>query len=318
MKARRLRRNDVKLGKISSLFILVLAAAIWGFAFVAQVEGMEHIAPFTMTGARFTLSALCLLPLALIFERGRTESTERKRTFWVSVLGGVVLFCASSLQQFGCQYTPSAGMAGFMTALYTVITPIACFLIFKQKTKLNVWISAVLAVAGLCMLCFKSGEGLTFGVGEILLLLGAFFWTAHIIVIDRFASDIRPFHFCFGQFAVCAVLGLISMFLFEEPSAAAMWDGKMMIIYCGVFSGAMGYTLQVIGQKGVNPTLAAIVLSTESVFSAIGGVIFGIDRISLVGYLGCAVIFAGIIISQLDFSRKTKEERTVTYQSKGE
>ena len=297
----------MKLGKVSSLFILILTAAIWGFAFVAQVEGMDHIDPFTMTGLRFTLSALCLLPLALVFERGRSNTDERKKTLKVSILAGAVLFTASSLQQFGCQYTPSAGMAGFMTALYTVITPVAYFVIFKQKTKLKVWISAALAIIGLCMLCFKAGEGLSFGIGEILLLIGAFFWAAHIIVIDRFAADIRPFHFCFGQFAVCAVLGLVAMFAFEDPSISAIWDGKMMILYCGVFSGAMGYTLQVIGQKGVNPTLAAIVLSTESVFSAIGGAIFGIDSISLIGYLGCAVIFAGIIISQVDLSRKEKK-----------
>ena len=221
----------MKLGKISSLLILILTAAIWGFAFVAQVEGMDHIGPFTMTGTRFTLSALCLLPMALIFERGRSESAQRRKTVIASVIGGVILFIASSLQQFGCQYTGSAGMAGFMTALYTVITPIACFIIFKQKTKINIWISAVLAIVGLCMLCFKRGEGLTFGVGEVLLLIGAFFWTAHIIVVDRLAADIRPFHFCFGQFAVCAALGLVSMFIFEEPSLAALWSGKTMILY---------------------------------------------------------------------------------------
>lgn len=297
-----------RLGKISSLLILVLTAAIWGFAFVAQVEGMDHIGPFTMTGTRFAISALCLLPFALIFERGRSEASERRKTVRVSVLAGTILFIASSLQQFGCQYTGSAGMAGFVTALYTVITPVAYFVIFKQKTKFKVWISAALAIIGLCMLCFKRGEGLTFGIGEVLLLLGAFFWAAHIIVIDRFAADIRPFHFSFGQFLVCAVFGLVAMFIFEEPSVAAIWDGKLMILYCGVFSGAIGYTLQVIGQRGANPTLAAIVLSTESVFSAIGGAVFGIDSISLVGYIGCAIIFTGIIISQIDIGRKNKKD----------
>ena len=298
----------MKIKSLSSLFILVLTAAIWGFAFVAQVEGMDHIGPFTMTATRFLLSSLCLLPAALIFEKGRRSSAERKKTFWVSVLAGSVLFTASSLQQFGCQYTGSAGMAGFMTALYTVITPIACFLIFKKKTGANVWISAVLAVSGLCMLCFKRGEGLTFGIGEILLLLGAIFWAAHIIIIDKFAADIRPLHFSFGQFAVCAALGFAAMFIFEDPSVAAIWNGRVAILYCGVMSGAVGYTLQVIGQKGVDPTLAAIVLSTESVFSAIGGAIFGLDRIELLGYVGCAVIFAGIIISQLDFSIFKKDK----------
>lgn len=296
----------MKLGKISSLLILILTAAIWGFAFVAQVEGMDHIDPFTMNAARFTVSALCLLPVALIFERGRASDVERKKTFRASLLGGVILFAASSLQQFGCQYTGSAGMAGFMTALYTVITPVACFLIFRQKTRINVWISAVLATIGLCMLCFKSGEGLVFGVGEILLLLGAFFWAAHIIVVDRLAADIRPFHFSLGQFVVCALLSLVSMLIFEEPTLAKIWSGKEMILYCGIFSGAVGYTMQIIGQKRVSPTLAAIVLSTESVFSAVGGMIFGIDSITLMGYFGCAVIFVGIIISQLDVSCKKK------------
>ena len=164
---------------------------------------------------------------------------------------------------------------------------------------------AVCAIVGLFLLCYKVGEGFSVGIGEILLLIGALFWTAHVIIVDRLGKSIRSLHFAWGQFAVCAVLGIIGMFIFEEPTVASVMSAKWSLLYCGVFSSGVAYTLQIVAQKRADPTFAAIILSTEAVFSAIGGAIFGIDSISWLGYSGCAIIFLGIVLSQISFG-KTK------------
>ena len=282
-----------------TICLLFLTAIIWGFAFVAQVQGADHIGSFTMNGTRFTLGVISLLPVVLFFERGRVSREERGRTICASILAGCVLFTASTLQQIGIAYTRSAGVAGFITGLYIVLVPIARFLLFRHKTGLQVWIGAVLAMVGLFLLCFKAGEGFSFGIGELLLLIGSFFWTAHILVIDRLAGDLRPLHFSLGQFTVCAVLGIVCMLLFESPTLEGIYLARWSIAYCGVLSVGVAYTLQVVGQRRADPTLATIIMSTESAFSALGGVIFGIDTITLVGYLGCGLIFAGIMVSQI-------------------
>ncbi len=290
---------------------MLLTAAIWGFAFVAQVEGMNYIGSFTLNGVRFTVGVLALLPVVLCFERGRADRAERIATLRASLVAGSVLFAASTLQQLGIERTGSAGVAGFITGLYTVLIPIACYILFKQKTTLSVWIGAILAVLGLSLLCYKSGEGFSFEAGELLLLCGTFFWTAHVMVIDRMGKNIRSLHFSLGQFSVCALLSLITMFIFERPTIGTILDAKWAILYCGVLSVGVAYTLQVVAQKKCNPTAAAIILSCESLFSAVGGALFGIDEISTVGYIGCACMFVGIIISQIDFSggRKKSEEK---------
>ena len=287
-------------------FLLFLTAMIWGFAFVAQVDGVNYVGPLTLNGTRFAVGVISLLPVVLIFERGGLEPALRKKTALGALCAGTVLFAASTLQQIGIAYTKSAGVAGFITGIYIVLVPIAGFLLFRHKTRFGIWVGAVLAVCGLFLLCFKPGEGFYFGVGELLLLIGAFFWTAHILVIDRIAASLPPLHFAWSQFAVCATLGLIAMFLFEEPTWSGIADAKWAILYCGVLSVGVAYTLQVVAQRRADPTFATIVMSTESAFSALGGVIFGIDRISLIGYLGCGVIFVGILVSQISVSRGEK------------
>lgn len=293
--------------RILSTLLLLLTAIIWGFAFVAQAEGVNHIGSFTMNGIRFVLGVISLIPVVLIFERGKRERAERIRTVRASLIAGAVLFAASSFQQFGIQLTASAGVSGFITGLYTVFIPVACFVLFREKVGINVWIGAVLAVAGLFLLCYDPKEGFHFGVGELLLLIGSFFWTAHMIVVDRLGKNIRSLHFAWGQFAVCAVLGVICMFIFEEPELGGILAAKWSLLYCGILSVGVAYTLQIIAQKKADPTFAAIVLSTESVFSAVGGVLFGIDTIFAIGYVGCALIFAGIVVSQITFGKKHRE-----------
>ncbi len=287
-----------------TVLLLFLTAMIWGFAFVAQVLGVSHVGSLTLNGTRFTVGTISLLPVMLLFERGRVDKKEQGRTVLASVLGGFALFAASTLQQLGIEYTKSAGLAGFITGLYIIFVPIAGFLLFRYRVGFRVWIGAFCAVAGLFLLCWKAGEGLSFGMGELLLLMGSFFWTAHILIIDRVAKDIRPLHFAWGQFAVCAVLGLVTMLVFEEPTWGGILQAKWSILYCGVLSVGVAYTLQVIAQRRADPTMATIILSTESAFSAIGGAVFGVNAISLLGYGGCVLIFAGIIFSQLPVRKK--------------
>lgn len=296
----------MKKSKVLNLALLFLIAMIWGFAFVAQLDGVQHVGSFTMNGVRFTVGVISLVPVVLFLEKGKRGKEERKRTVIASVVAGSVLFLASTFQQIGIEKTGSAGVAGFITGLYTVLIPVVCFFLFKQKTGLNMWMGALLSLLGLFLLCYKADEGLSFGFGELMLLIGAFFWTAHVIVIDRFCKDIRPLHFSLGQFVVCAILGVATMFIFETPTFEGIWSAKWAILYCGVLSVGVAYTLQVVAQRRVDPTFAAIVLSTESVFSAIGGAIFGTDSISPLGYLGCVIMFCGIILSQITFSVKKK------------
>ena len=293
--------------KALSNLSLCLAAIIWGFAFVAQVDGTKYIGSFTMIGIRFLISIVALLPVIFIFERKNLNKKQLKKTLKPSLIIGLVLFVAVTVQQFGIQITASAGVSGLITGLYTIFVPMAYFLLFKRKTGAQVWIGAICAIIGLFMLCYDPESGLRFGIGELLLLIGSFFWTAHVILIDRYVKDdVRPLLLSWGQFAVCAVLGLICMFVFEgsELTVASLIDAKWPLLYCGVLSSGVAYTLQVVGQKNADPTYAAIILSTESAFGAIGGAIFGVDDISLLGYMGCTLMFVGIVCSQLNFKSK--------------
>ena len=304
--------------KILTTSCLFLTAIIWGFAFVAQFFGADEVGSFAMNGLRFPLGTLSLLPVMLIFERGRGDKEERRKNLVASLLGGTALFVASTLQQVGIMVSGSVGISGFLTGLYTIFVPIACYVFFKKKTGINIVFSAVLAVVGIFMLCIKPGVGFSFGFGELLLLVGAFFWTAHVVIVDRFGKDLRSLHFCFGQFLVCSVWCVLLMALFEMPTIEGIRAAAIPILYAGVLSVGVAYTLQVIGQKRADPTFASIVFSTESVFSAVGGVIFGIDSISFVGYVGCGLIFAGIVISQLDFDFKKKKTQEPLAEQVGE
>ena len=299
--------------KLTSNAALLLAAIIWGFAFVAQVDGMKYIGPFTMIGVRFVISIVALLPVVLIFERKKLSREQIKNTVKASLIIGLLLFAAVSVQQFGIQITASAGVSGLISGLYTIFVPMTYFFFFRRKIGSQVWVGAVFAVIGLFMLCYHPEDGFSFGLGELLLLIGSFMWTAHVMLIDHYVKkNIRPLHLSWGQFAVCAVLGVIAMFAFEADSlsVSSLIDAKWSLLYCGILSSGCAYTLQVVGQKDADPTYAAIILSTESAFGAIGGALFGIDQISLVGYLGCALMFGGIICSQVNFGfLKRKREK---------
>ena len=297
--------------KIVTTMLLFLTAMIWGFAFVAQFFGAGEVGPFAMNGLRFPLGTLSILPVMFIFERKKMDITERKKTVKASLLIGAILFCATTLQQIGIIIS-GVGVASIITGLYTVFIPITCYVLFKQKTGLNVWIAAVLAVSGIFLLCMKPDEGFQFGLGELLLLIGAFFWTAHVILVDRLGKELRPLHLSFGQFFVCSVLSVATMLIFERPDVPSIVAAAPSILYAGILSVGVAYTLQVISQRRADPTLAAIIFSTEALFGALGGALFKIDHISLIGYVGCGIMFLGIVISQLDFKSFKKKNNKDT------
>lgn len=286
--------------KFKSLFLLVLTAIIWGLAFVAQEVGAEYVGTFTYNGVRFTLGTLSIIPVILIFEREKITKAMLKKLIPASLITGFVLFSASTLQQYGVQLGTPAGKAGFITGLYTVIVPIMSLVFFRRKTNFLIWIGAVMAVAGLFLLNLDENFNLAIGLGEVVVFCGSVIWAVHILVINKFVEEVSPLKFSMGQFLVCAVLSMICALLFEDISFDGIRMAGLPILYGGIMSVGVAYTCQVLGQKDSDPTLAAIVLSMESVFSVIGGVLLLHAHMELQGYIGCVMIFGGIVLAQLN------------------
>lgn len=292
-----------KQNSVKGLIFCLTAAVVWGFAFAAQVFGADYLEPFTFNGARFLLGALCLVPVALIFEKSEHDPAKAKNTLLAGICAGCALFLGSWLQQFGIQLTDSAGKAGFITGLYMIIVPLLGLLL-GQKTGLQSWIGAVLGVAGLFFICFDLSAGLTFASGDLLLIGCAVVFAVHIIIVDRFGDNVYSLRFSMMQFFAAAVLNIIAALIFEEIVLSNFVLAGIPILYCGVMSTGVAFTCQTLGQKYSEPTAASILLSTESVFSAIGGALILHERMQPLAYLGCALIFAGILLSQIRFKKK--------------
>lgn len=280
---------------------------IWGFAFVAQRVGADYLRPFTFNGIRFVMGAVSLIPVILLFERGKTDKRTLSATVKYGILAGVVLCTASNLQQYGVELTGSAGKSGFITGLYTVLVPVIYFLFFRRKTGLTVWIGAIVTVGGLYLLCGVDGS-VPFGWGDVVLIVGAVLWALHIIVLDHVGDKVRPLRFSAMQFSVCAVITLICALIFDRGEFAVEYVRQALIplLYGGIGSVGIAYTCQLLGQRDADPTFAAIVLSTEAVFSAIGAAIILGEKMQAAGYIGCALIFVGIVLSQIPAGKKSK------------
>ena len=293
--------------KAKSTFLLFLTAIIWGFAFVAQRVGAEYVGAFTFNGIRFLLGSLSLIPVILLFEREKFDKSKFIKTLIPGLVAGVVLFVASTLQQLGVEWTGSAGKAGFLTGLYIVLVPVIRFFMGK-KTSVFTFFGAIFALVGLFFLCM-TGDELSFGKGDIVLIIGAFFWAGHILVVDKFVNNISPLKFSMMQFFVCGLLSVICAACTETIEFSAIQSAGIPILYGGLMSVGIAYTCQILGQRDADPTFASIVFSTESVFSAIGGAIILNEIMTGRGYIGCVLIFIGIILSQLNFDsfhKKTK------------
>lgn len=291
--------------KIKSTVLLFLTAIIWGFAFVAQRVGADYVGTFTFNGIRFLLGSFSLIPVILIFEREEYNKKKMLKTLAVSLAAGTILFIAASLQQYGVVLTGSAGKAGFLTGLYTVLVPVIRFLMGK-KTDILTFVGAFFAVGGLFLLCM-TGDKLTFGKGDIVLIIGAVFWALHILIIDKFVNEISPLKFSMLQFFVCGLISMVIAVFTETIEITAVKSALVPILYGGLMSVGVAYTCQILGQKDADPTFASIVFSTESVFSAIGGAIILHEIMSGRGYLGCVLIFIGIVLSQLNLKEIRKK-----------
>jgi drug/metabolite transporter (DMT)-like permease len=289
--------------------LLLITAAIWGLGFVAQVLGMNYLSPFAFIGIRFLMGAVSLAPLVIFFHYRNWLPASSLRTVCVgSLVLGVILFAAGSLQQVGIVYS-NASNAGFITGLYMVIVPILG-LALKHRTGLNTWLGCVLALVGLFLLSVKAD--FTMGYGDTLLLVGAVGWALHILAIDHYAPRAAPLLLSLGQFVVCGCLAMVVSAFIETTTWSQVRAATNVLIYAGVITVGVAYTLQVIAQERADPTHAAIILSLEAVFGAVGGYLFLQEQLSGRELIGCALMLAGMLVSQLSwrdfmalFTRKT-------------
>ncbi|OQB03209.1 MAG: putative DMT superfamily transporter inner membrane protein [Chloroflexi bacterium ADurb.Bin222] len=281
--------------------LLLLAAVIWGFAFVAQRVGMEYVGPFTFNSARFALGGLALLPLLATQRRQRAEPLPWRVLAPGGVLAGVALFAGASCQQLGI-VTTTAGKAGFITGLYVVLVPILG-LARGQRTGLGAWLGAGLAVIGLYLLTLPAGSAAfrltAMTPGDLWVLLGACFWAIHVHLLAWLSRRVDPLPIAVLQFMVTALLSGIAAALFETPTLAGLREAQWAILYGGLLSVGIGYTLQVVAQRDAHPTDAAIILSLEAVFAVIGGVALLDETFTARGLAGCALMLAGMLVSQL-------------------
>ena len=299
--------------KMRGNLMLLLTALIWGTAFVAQSAGMDHVQPFTYNGVRTLIGGLVLIPVIMLFDRlkpadGRPSAAEQKVINKNSLIGGIccgtVLCVASCFQQFGVSMT-TAGKAGFITALYIVIVPLMGVFIKKKIPKI-IWLCVAIAVAGFYLLCVK--EGFSVGTGDLLVLCCAFFFSIHIMVIDHFtAGKVDGVRMSCVQFLVAGIMAIVLMFLFEEPTLASIWDARVSILYAGVMSCGVAYTLQILGQKDTDPTTATLLMSLESVFAALSGWVLLHESLSLKEIFGCAMVFAAVILAQIPLPVKANK-----------
>lgn len=296
--------------KVKSSVFLFVAAIVWGFAFVAQKLGGDSVPPFYFNAIRFILGGIVLIPVVMIFEKEKSEKAKLLRTIKAAAICAMFLFVASALQQRGI-YMTSAGKGAFITAFYSVLVPVFYFLFFRRKVGMNVWIGAVLAITGIFFLSIK--ENFTIGTGDILLLVGALFWTGHIISIDLLVKDISPIKFAMFQALFCGIYNFCFAVFTETVTLSAIYSAGIELLYCGIGSTAIAYTCQILGQKDADPTIAPIILSTESLFGALGGALIDGETMTSGGYIGCLLVFAGVVISQFTiktFSGKIRNKKT--------
>ena len=287
-----------------SLLLLLLAAIIWGIAFVAQTVGMDYVRPFTFNGVRCLLGAVVLLPVIYLFDKKKTveeKEKEDKKALWIGgILCGLCLCTASSLQQIGLQYT-TAGKAGFLTALYIILVPIFG-LFFKKKCSPFVIGSIVLATVGLYLLSIK--EGFYIEKGDIYVMICAVIFSLHILTIDYFSPKCDGVKLSCVQFLVSGVIATAVALVIERPEWSQIMAAWLPIAYAGILSCGVAYTLQIIGQKGMNPTVASLVLSLESVVSVLAGWVLLKQSLSARELVGCVIMFIAIILAQLNFESK--------------
>ena len=285
-------------------FLLILTSFIWGVAFVAQSVGMEHVGPWTFTASRSVIGALFLIPVIGLLDKSKPKEDRPKNNKTLLIGGiccGIALAVASMFQQYGILYT-TVGKAGFITALYIVLVPILG-IFFKRKPRLIVWFSVLLALVGLYFLCMT--DSLRFSRGDTLVLLSALVFSCHILIIDHFSPMVDGVRMSCIQFAVIAIVCGIPALIFEQPTLSSLIAAWAPILYAGMLSSGVGYTLQIVAQKNYDPTVASLIMSLESVFSVLAGWVILKQALSARELLGCVLMFTAIILVQLP-ERKNK------------
>lgn len=284
---------------IKGNIILMITALIWGTAFVAQSVGMDYVGPFTFITVRYIIGGLFLIPCIYFFDRINKNTTnkyyDKKALITGGVLCGIVLFAASSFQQIGIKYT-TVGKSGFITALYIIIVPIIGVL-FKKSVSAKVWISVAISIVGLYLLCIN--ESFSISRGDFLVLICAFCFSIHILIIDKYSSIVDAVRMSCIQFFVAGFLGIIPMIFFEDPQIKNILSAYSPILYAGIMSSGVAYTFQIIGQKYTSPVLATLIMSLESVFAVLSGWIILGEVLSLKEFIGCSLVFIAIILAQL-------------------
>jgi len=293
--------------------LLLLTSIIWGFAFVAQRMGMDHVGPFIFNGIRFALGALIILPFILLANRSsspvphpssRIPQTSHRYLIYGGIILGLTVFGGATLQQYGLVYT-TAGNAGFITGLYVVFVPILG-LFRKQFPHFTVWIAALLAVIGLYFLSVT--ESFTLVFGDMLVLIGAVFWAAHVVIIGVMSPKVNALKLALIQYLVCSILSLIVALAVETNTLDGIIQATIPILYGGILSVGIAYTLQVIAQKTAPPSHAAIILSLEAVFAAIGGWLVLNEHLGNREILGCGLMLLGMLVAQYRSLRKKNSE----------
>lgn len=319
-------KAQVKTHKLRNTFFLFLTAMIWGAAFVAQSVSMDYIGPFTFICLRSVIGGLFLIPVIIVLDGIRKksqnesadvvnsenilhiETEEKQRLSWKNkqlieggIVCGIFLFFANCFQQTGIQYT-TVGKAGFITTFYIIIVPLIG-LFFKKYCGILTWIGVVVALAGLYFLCIT--QKLTIQRGDALILCCSVLYAGQILAINHYNPFVDGVKMSCIQFLTGGILGAVFMLLFENPSIAMILSAAGPILYTGIMSTGVGYTLQIVGQKGLNPTVAALILSLESVFSALSGYLFLHQVLTTRELIGCALMFIAIVLAQLpDIRRK--------------
>lgn len=293
--------------KTRANILLLITAIIWGFAFVAQ-KASTSLEPFTYNCIRFLVGAIALLPAIKFLGQGEIDASseyqkeEKKNLILGGLVCGSILAAASNLQQFGIYFETDAGKAGFITTLYILIVPILGIFL-KKKVSLRKWACVFLGAVGFYFLTMagKTG-GFKLENGDLFVLLCAFAFSVHILAVDHFSPKCNGIKLSCLQFLVASVLSLICMLIFESPNLKLILDCWLPILYVGIFSSGVGYTFQVLAQKDADPTTASLIMSLESVFAVIAGVIVFQERLSTLELIGCVIIFTAVIISQLSFN----------------
>lgn len=285
-----------------SNILLLITAFIWGSTFVAQRAGMEFVGPFTFNTVRSFLGAFSLLFLIIIFKikkgpnRKMNKWAERRYFIGAGIILGIALFFASGVQQVGMVYT-TASKAGFISSMYIVLVPLIS-LILGRKIPKTIWLGVFLGVFGLYFLCAKDGLD-ALGYGDLLVLASALLFAIHILIIDYFAPKVDSVKLSCVQFFVCGIISLFPMFCFETPSIEALLNCKWALLYAGVLSSAVAYTLQIMGQKDTDPAIASLILSLEGVFAVLSGFLILGETLTMREFFGCFLMFGAIIAAQI-------------------